>query len=72
MTLPCHDFGSRQRFSWVNAIVYGFSQHRRRQLSLHVVVYEETWGVVDEQGDTLTKGPHATPCPDQASHAPPV
>ena len=45
----------RQRFSWVNGIDYAFSQHGRRHLSLHVVVCEETWETVDEQGDTLTK-----------------
>ena len=45
----------RQRFSWVNGIDYAFDQRGRRHLSLHVVVCEETWEVVDAQGDTLTK-----------------
>ena len=45
----------RQRFFWVNAIDYVFTHAGRRQLSLHVVVCEETWEVVNEQGDTLTK-----------------
>ena len=47
----------RQRFSWVNAIDYAFDQRGRgrRHLSLHVVVCEETWEVVDNNGDTLTK-----------------
>ena len=45
----------RQRFSWVNAIDYAFDQRGRgrRHLSLHVVVCEETWEVVDNNGDTL-------------------
>lgn len=46
----------RQRFSWVNAIDYAFCRGKRcHHLSLHVVVCEETWEVIDEQGDTLTK-----------------
>ena len=45
----------RQRFSWVNAIDYAFDQHGRRHLSLHVVVCEETWEVVDDQGHILTQ-----------------
>jgi len=45
----------RQRFSWVNAIDDAFGQRGRRHLSLHVVVCEETWEVVDAQGNTLTK-----------------
>jgi len=45
----------RQRFFWVNAIDYAFSQGGRRHLRAHVVVCEETWEVVDAQGDTLTK-----------------
>jgi hypothetical protein len=51
-----HTWGRRrQRFSWVNAIDYAFAQGGRRHLSLHVVVCEETWEMVDAQGDTLTK-----------------
>ncbi len=45
----------RQRFSWVNGIDYAFSQHGRRHLSLHVVVCEETWETVDDQGHRVTK-----------------
>lgn len=45
----------RQRFSWVNAIDYAFSQGGRRHLSVHVVVCEETWETVDAHGDILTK-----------------
>ena len=43
------------RFSWVNAIDYAVSQGGRHHLSLHVVVCEETWAVVDTQGNTQTK-----------------
>ena len=46
----------RQRFSWVNAIDYTFSRGKRcRHLSLHVVVCEERWDEVDEQGESVTK-----------------
>ena len=45
----------RQRFFWVNAIDYTFSQGGRRHLRLHVVVCEETWETVDDQGQLLTK-----------------
>jgi hypothetical protein len=45
----------RQRFSWVNAIDYAFSQHGRRHLSLHVAVCEETWETLDDQGQRVTK-----------------
>jgi len=48
----------RQRFSWVNAIAYAFDQRGRRHLRLHVVVCEESWEVVDAQGNTLTKTAH--------------
>jgi len=44
----------RQRFSWVNAIDYAFSDHGRRHLGVHVVVCEETWETIDEQGARLT------------------
>jgi hypothetical protein len=51
-----HTWGRRrQRFSWVNAIDYACEQHGRRHLSLHVVVCEETWEVVDAQGHILTQ-----------------
>jgi hypothetical protein len=45
----------RQRFSWVNAIEYEFANPRRQRLSLHVVVCEEAWEVVDEDGQTVPK-----------------
>lgn len=51
-----HTWGRRrERFSWVNGIDYAFSQGGRRHLRLQVVVCEETWEVVDTQGNTLTK-----------------
>jgi hypothetical protein len=45
----------RQRFLWVNAIEYEFTTAGRQRLSLHVVVCEETWEVVDENGQTASK-----------------
>ncbi len=39
-----------QHFFWVNAITYEFTNAGRQRLSLHVVVCEETWEVVDERG----------------------
>jgi hypothetical protein len=52
-----HSWGERrQRFAWVNAIDYAFSQAGRQQhLPLHVVVCEETWETVDAQGQILTQ-----------------
>jgi hypothetical protein len=50
-------WGNRdQRFWWVNAIDYEFTHGGRRQrLSVHVVVCEETWDEVDDDGQTVTK-----------------
>jgi hypothetical protein len=45
----------RQRFSWVNAIDYEFTQAGRKHLGVHVVVCEESWEVVNDEGQTLTK-----------------
>jgi len=45
----------RQRFSWVNAIDYEFNQAGRKPLTLHVVVCEETWEVVNDDGEILPK-----------------
>ncbi len=45
----------RQRFSWVNAIDYEFTQAGRRHLGVHVVLCEESWEVVNDEGQTLTK-----------------
>ena len=45
----------RQRFSWVNAIDYEFTQAGRKHLSLHVVVCEETWEAVNDKGESVTK-----------------
>ena len=50
----CHWGERRQRFSWVNAIDYAFSDHGRRHLGVHVVVCEETWETINEQGARLT------------------
>lgn len=44
-----------QRFFWVNAIEYEFTNAGRQRLGLHVVVCEESWEVVDENGQTVTK-----------------
>jgi hypothetical protein len=44
-----------QRFFWVNAIDYEFTQAGRQRLSLHVVVCEETWEVVNDRGQIVTK-----------------
>ena len=44
-----------QHFFWVNAIDYEFTNAGRQRLSLHVVVCEETWEVVNEHGETVTK-----------------
>ena len=57
----------RQRFFWVNAIDYEFTNAGRRQLSLHVVVCEETWEVVNDAG----RHPHQDRAPClalQSSH----
>ena len=45
----------RQRFFWVNAIDYEFTQAGRKRLSLHVVVCEESWQAVDDEGQIVTK-----------------
>jgi len=45
----------RQYFSWVNAIDYEFTRSGRKHLRIHVVVCEETWEAVDDDGQTLTK-----------------
>lgn len=48
-------WGTRhQRFTWVNAIDYAFSDHGRHHLSLHVVVCEETWEMINAQGERVT------------------
>ena len=47
--------GRHQRFFWVNAIDYEFSDAARQHLSLHVVVCEESWEVIDEHGEILIK-----------------
>jgi hypothetical protein len=49
------DWGTRhQRFSWVNAIDYAFSNNTRRHLQVHVVVCEETWETIGEHGERVT------------------
>ena len=45
----------RQRFFWVNAIDYEFTQAGRQYLNLHVVVCEESWEEVNERGEIVTK-----------------
>lgn len=45
----------RQHFSWINSIDYEFTQSGRKHLSIHVVVCEETWEAVDDDGQTRTK-----------------
>ncbi len=44
----------RQHFSWVNAIEYVFNQGRKH-LTLNVVVCEETWEVVNDNGEIVPK-----------------
>ena len=45
---PCTSLRNRrQRFYWVNAIDYEFTHAGRKRLTVHVVVCEETWEVVD-------------------------
>jgi hypothetical protein len=51
-----HWGGRTQQFTWVNDIDYAFEQGGvRLHLSLHVVVCEETWPAVDEQGTRVTR-----------------
>ena len=51
-----HVWGERrQRFSWVNAIAYEFTNPGRQRLSLHVVVCDERWEALDEHGESVTK-----------------
>ena len=45
----------RQHFSWINSIDYEFTRSGRKHLSIHVVVCEETWEAVDDDGQTRTK-----------------
>ena len=45
----------RQHFSWVNAIDYEFTQSGRKHLNIHLVVCEETWEALDDDGQTVTK-----------------
>jgi len=50
-----HSWGERrQRFSWVNDIEYVFNQGRKH-LTVHLVVCEESWEVVNENGEILPK-----------------
>ena len=45
----------RQRFYWVNAIDYEFTQAGRKRLTVPVVVCEESWEAVDDEGQIVTK-----------------
>jgi hypothetical protein len=45
----------RQHFAWVNAIEYDFAQAGRQPLTVPVVVCEETWEEVNDNGHTMTK-----------------
>lgn len=47
--------GRRQRFEWVNAIPYHYGPNQRRRQIVHVVVCEETWEELDEDGVVVTK-----------------
>lgn len=46
----------RQRFRWVNQIGYEYGPNRRRKLTVHVVLCEESWEEVDaKSGEIVTK-----------------
>jgi hypothetical protein len=45
----------RQRFRWVNDIDYRFGTNQRMKQIVHVVVCEEQWEEIDEEGNTVTK-----------------
>jgi hypothetical protein len=45
----------RQRFRWVNDIEYRYGTNLRNKQIVHVVVCEEQWEEIDEEGNTVTK-----------------
>jgi hypothetical protein len=45
----------RQLFRWVNDIEYRYGPTRRKKQLVHVVVCEECWNEIDEQGNTVKK-----------------
>ncbi|MGF9715170.1 hypothetical protein [Paenibacillus naphthalenovorans] len=47
--------GRKQRFWWVNHIVYEYGDNGRLKQPVHAVVCEETWEDVDSDGQIVTK-----------------
>ncbi|MBE3554150.1 MAG: hypothetical protein IMW85_03965 [Thermicanus sp.] len=47
--------GRKQNFWWVNHIVYEYGANGRLKQPVHVVVCEETWEEVDDDGQIMTK-----------------
>ena len=45
----------RQHFRWVNNIEYRYGTNQRNKQLVHVVVCEEQWEEIDEEGNTVTK-----------------
>lgn len=45
----------RQHFRWVNDIEYRYGPNQRRKQIVHVVVCEECWKEIDEEGNTVEK-----------------
>ena len=47
--------GRRQRFWWVNDVDYYYGPNERSKQVFHLVVCEESWQEVDENGQIITK-----------------
>ncbi len=45
----------RQRFTWINDIEYRYGSNRQKKQVVHVVVCEERWDEIDEEGATVEK-----------------
>lgn len=45
----------RQRFRWVNDIEYRFDTNQKKKQIVHVVVCEESWEEIDEEGNPIEK-----------------
>ncbi len=45
----------RQHFRWVNDIEYRWGPNQRKTQTVHLVVCEERWEEIDEEGNTVTK-----------------
>ena len=45
----------RQYFRWVNDIEYRFGTNQKKRQLIHVVVCEESWEEIDEQGNPIEK-----------------